>query len=171
MYNAYQHQVLLRAQENVTLIKEINELRRELKQARTRINDLEAALGLHRKGAGAGAAGVPSIAAAGLSGPALEQLELLLGASTQPTSANRPQLERTIDEQERIIEMQRIEIKKLRDQLNSAPPPPGAGALLPPLAGTPPHAMQPLDSLVAWSMQLTLARSITHSFQYHYREI
>ena len=138
----------------MTLIKEINELRRELKQARTRINDLEAALGLHRKGAGgASAAGVPAIAAAGLSGAALEQLELLLGASTQPTSSNRPQLERTIDEQERIIEMQRIEIKKLRDQLNSAPPPPGAGgALLPPLAGSPAHSMQPLDSLVAWDV-------------------
>ena len=129
----------------MTLIKEINELRRELKQARTRINDLEAALGLHRKGAG----GVSAIAAAGLSGAALEQLELLLGASTQPTSSNRPQLERTIDEQERIIEMQRIEIKKLRDQLNSAPPPGAGGALLPPLAGSPAHSMQPLDSLVA----------------------
>lgn len=133
----------------MTLIKEINELRRELKQARTRINDLEAALGLHRKGAGAGTSGVPAIAAAGLTGAALEQLELLLGASTQPTSANRPQLERTIDEQERIIEMQRIEIKKLRDQLNSAPPAPGTGGtLLPPLSGSPVHSMQPLDSLV-----------------------
>ncbi|VEL40856.1 unnamed protein product, partial [Protopolystoma xenopodis] len=35
--------------ENVSLIKEINNLRRELKQCRTRIKDLEAALGLNRR--------------------------------------------------------------------------------------------------------------------------
>lgn len=36
-------------QENVTLIKEINELRRELKVSRTKVHDLEVALGLDRK--------------------------------------------------------------------------------------------------------------------------
>ena len=33
----------------MSLIKEINDLRRELKLARTAVHDLEAALGLHRK--------------------------------------------------------------------------------------------------------------------------
>lgn len=36
-------------QENVSLIKEINDLRKELKIARSHVHDLEAALGLHRK--------------------------------------------------------------------------------------------------------------------------
>ncbi|OAF69544.1 WD repeat-containing protein [Intoshia linei] len=36
-------------QENVSLIREINELRKELKISRIRVHDLEAALGLHRK--------------------------------------------------------------------------------------------------------------------------
>jgi hypothetical protein len=37
--------------ENVTLIKEVNDLRRELKIARTQIQDLETALGISRKNA------------------------------------------------------------------------------------------------------------------------
>ena len=36
-------------QENVSLIKEINDLRKELKIVRVKNHDLEAALGLHRK--------------------------------------------------------------------------------------------------------------------------
>lgn len=35
-------------QENVTLIKEINDLRRELKSTRTQVHDLEATLGTNR---------------------------------------------------------------------------------------------------------------------------
>lgn len=38
-------------QENVTLIKEVNDLRRELKICRSRIQDLETALGISRKNA------------------------------------------------------------------------------------------------------------------------
>lgn len=37
--------------ENVTLIKEVNDLRRELKISRSRIQDLEVALGISRKNA------------------------------------------------------------------------------------------------------------------------
>ena len=121
-------------QENVTLIREINELRRELKQARTRINDLDAALGLHRK--------VPASAQA-----ALHELKELLAASTQPTSCNRTRLENLLEERERIIDMQRIEIHKLRDQIYSLPPnavPPGARLgtppALPPIGGVQPEA-------------------------------
>lgn len=38
-------------QENVTLIKEVNDLRRELKISRSKIQDLETALGISRKNA------------------------------------------------------------------------------------------------------------------------
>lgn len=37
--------------ENVTLIKEVNDLRKELKNSRTRIQDLETSLGISRKNA------------------------------------------------------------------------------------------------------------------------
>lgn len=40
---------LILLQENVSLIKEINDLRKELKIVRVKNHDLEAALGLHRK--------------------------------------------------------------------------------------------------------------------------
>lgn len=40
--------VLFFLQENVTLINEINDLRRELKLTRTQVNDLEATLGTTR---------------------------------------------------------------------------------------------------------------------------
>jgi hypothetical protein len=38
-------------QENVTLIKEVNDLRKELKNARSRVQDLETTLGISRKNA------------------------------------------------------------------------------------------------------------------------
>ena len=38
-------------QENVTLIKEVNDLRKELKTSRSRIQDLETTLGISRKNA------------------------------------------------------------------------------------------------------------------------
>ena len=41
--------LIVAVQENVSLIKEINDLRRELKLSRTHIHDMEAALGLHNK--------------------------------------------------------------------------------------------------------------------------
>ncbi|XP_074077759.1 cilia- and flagella-associated protein 57 [Macrotis lagotis] len=84
-------------QENVSLIKEINELRRELKITRTQVHDLESALRLTKK---------------------LRHVEV-------PEAA--PNLEKTPtagilrlneeEETERIIEMQRLEIQRLRDQI------------------------------------------------------
>jgi len=44
--------MLLSFQENVTLINEINDLRRELKLTRTQVNDLEAMLGTTKKSSG-----------------------------------------------------------------------------------------------------------------------
>ncbi|XP_043941309.1 cilia- and flagella-associated protein 57 [Protopterus annectens] len=86
-------------QENVTLIKEINDLRRELKVSRTKVHDLEATLRLNRKNK----PGSPD-----LGGSNSEQ------AST--FGVTRLNFE---DEAERIIEMQRQEIKRLRDQLQN----------------------------------------------------
>ncbi|XP_053248726.1 cilia- and flagella-associated protein 57 isoform X3 [Podarcis raffonei] len=83
-------------QENVSLIKEINELRRELKVTRTQVLDLQSTLGL------------------------------LMKRKKQPAQSLAPSPERhtpTIlrlnpeEETERIIEMQRLEIKYLQDQM------------------------------------------------------
>ncbi|XP_033008310.1 cilia- and flagella-associated protein 57 isoform X2 [Lacerta agilis] len=83
-------------QENVSLIKEINELRRELKVTRTQVLDLQSTLGL------------------------------LMKRKKQPAQSLVPSPDRhtpTIlrlnpeEETERIIEMQRLEIKYLRDQM------------------------------------------------------
>uniref|UniRef100_A0A8D0GI28 Cilia- and flagella-associated protein 57 n=1 Tax=Sphenodon punctatus TaxID=8508 RepID=A0A8D0GI28_SPHPU len=78
-------------QENVTLIKEINELRKELKVTRTQVHNLQSALGLHRKRK---QQGIPDQL------PSVGVLRLNLEEET-----------------ERIIEMQRLEIKHLRDQI------------------------------------------------------
>ena len=43
--------ILLPKKENVTLIKEVNDLRKELKISRSRNQDLETALGISRKNA------------------------------------------------------------------------------------------------------------------------
>jgi len=102
-------------QENVSLIKEINDLRRELKIARTQVHDLEAALGLHRKSNQA---------------HATETL-------AQLTSTNKnAQLERDLEEHVKVIELQKGEIKKLRVQVREADSlivarPPSGGRLPP----------------------------------------
>merc|ERR1711893_53755 len=104
-------------QENVSLIKEINDLRRELKIARTQVHDLEAALGLHRKAN---------------QGHATETL-------AQITSTNKnAQLERELEEKKKVIDLQKGEIVKLRHEIRdieasgqvSRPP---SGAKLPPV--------------------------------------
>ena len=85
-------------QENVTLIKEINDLRRELSQARSRVHDLEAALGLHANGrTQAAAANALATAATTTNKNAVMQLEL--------------------DEKSKIVEMQTSEIMRLRGEL------------------------------------------------------
>lgn len=95
-------------QENVSLIKEINDLRRELKTARSQVHDLEAALGLHRKSNKAQAA------------------ETLAHISSANKNA---QLERDLTEKVTVIELQQEEIMKLRGQLRSGSP----GSRLPPM--------------------------------------
>ncbi|XP_067423843.1 cilia- and flagella-associated protein 57 isoform X2 [Emydura macquarii macquarii] len=84
-------------QENVSLIKEINELRRELKVTRTQVHDLQSALGLNRKNK---KQGIPDTV------PSHERLP--------SPGVLRLNIE---EETERIIEMQRLEIKRLRDQI------------------------------------------------------
>ena len=88
----YSHLLL---QENVTLIKEINDLRRELKIARTQVHDLEAALGVMRRTQGSGGKGVKSA----------------------PTRKNASR-ESTSDDLEKIISIQKNEIRKLREQIH-----------------------------------------------------
>ncbi|XP_055474475.1 cilia- and flagella-associated protein 57 [Psammomys obesus] len=102
-------------QENVSLIKEINELRRELRLTRSQIYDLESALKLSKK-----------------TRPQ-EVTETVL--SKEPTSATT-----RLNEQEetgRIIEMQRLEIRRLREQIQEQEQVPGlhtiAGIRLPSL--------------------------------------
>jgi chromosome segregation ATPase len=88
-------------QENVTLIKEINDLRRELKISRTKIHDYEAQLGVNKNKPG----NLPDVARdAGAKGRSLSAAHV--GAGTEEDQANR------------IIDMQREEIGKLRSQMN-----------------------------------------------------
>lgn len=101
-------------QENVSLIKEINDLRKELKIVRVKNHDLEAALGLHRANN-------------------KDVTQLLQTVSSQNKNAV---MEQDLNEKEKVIEMQRQEIKKLRNQLHDlesygARPP--SGNRLPPL--------------------------------------
>ncbi|XP_011972224.2 cilia- and flagella-associated protein 57 isoform X2 [Ovis aries] len=104
-------------QENVSLIKEINELRRELKFTRSQVYDLEAALKLTKKLR-------PEVSET-VSGEDLP--------SVPPTVRLNVQ-----EETGRIIEMQRLEIQRLRDQIQEQEQVPGfhplAGMQLPSLS-------------------------------------
>ncbi|XP_069843573.1 cilia- and flagella-associated protein 57 isoform X1 [Dipodomys merriami] len=104
-------------QENVSLIKEINELRRELKLTRSQVYDLEAALKLTRKMR-------PQ-----------EPAEIAPTTDKAPVSPTMRLNEQ--EETERIIEMQRLEIRRLRDQIQEQEQIPGfhtiAGIRLPSL--------------------------------------
>ncbi|PAA67586.1 hypothetical protein BOX15_Mlig006712g2, partial [Macrostomum lignano] len=83
-------------QENVSLIKEINDLRRDLKKSRTQIHDLEAAVGLHRKNN--------------------DQAKQLVAMVT--SNKSNPILEKDMEEKERTIETQRLLIQQLRTQIH-----------------------------------------------------
>ena len=104
-------------QENVSLIKEINDLRRELKIARTQVHDLEAALGLHRKSNQANAAETK--------------------AKLASTNKNA-QLERELEEKLKVINLQQQEIMRVKTQLqdieNGQVSRPPSGGRLPPVA-------------------------------------
>ncbi|XP_068808902.1 cilia- and flagella-associated protein 57 isoform X4 [Struthio camelus] len=82
-------------QENVSLIKEINELRRELKVTRTQVHDLQSTLGLTKK-------------KQVIRDPAPSS-ELLTSPAVLRLNAEK--------ESEKIIEMQQLEIQRLRDQI------------------------------------------------------
>uniref|UniRef100_A0A2K6FMU8 Cilia and flagella associated protein 57 n=1 Tax=Propithecus coquereli TaxID=379532 RepID=A0A2K6FMU8_PROCO len=105
-------------QENVSLIKEINELRRELKFTRSQVYDLEAALKLSKK---------------------IRPQEVLDSVPSKDKLSIAPTVR--LNEQEetgRIIEMQRLEIQRLRDQIQEQEQVPGfhtlAGTRLPSLS-------------------------------------
>ncbi|XP_069837406.1 cilia- and flagella-associated protein 57 isoform X1 [Dendropsophus ebraccatus] len=87
-------------QENVTLIKEINELRRELKISRTKVHDLEVALGVERKNRRSSLAESKGSSIADHHSAGVQRLNIE-------------------EETGRIIEMQKLEIKRLRDMLHS----------------------------------------------------
>lgn len=100
-------------QENVTLIKEINDLRRELKIARTQVHDLETALGVMRK-----------------------QQQFPEDEDPGNSESKRNMSDENL-EMEKMIDMQKVEIRKLRVQIkdmetviNSRPP---SGSRLPPM--------------------------------------
>jgi len=82
-------------QENVTLIKEINDLRKELKLCRVLIHDMEAAMGLDARSKKSG----------GTSNMAL------------PPKPPGPMVERELEEHKKVIEMQQVELKRLRDEI------------------------------------------------------
>jgi len=85
----------------VTLIKEINDLRRELSQSRTQVHDLEAALGIHRKNK--------------------THVRAATDTLTSTTTANKNavmQLE--LEEKSKIVELQKTEIMRLRSELMDA---------------------------------------------------
>lgn len=86
----------------MSLIKEINDLRRELKIARTTIHDLEAAMGLHSKKAKKDPNSVATIS----------------------FKAPSVMAEQELEEKTKIIEMQRIEIRRLREEYDSGSRPP-----------------------------------------------
>ena len=77
----------------MSLIKEINDLRRELKVSRTHVHDLEAALGLHRKNNNTSSAAT------------------LAQISAQTKNAI---MERELSEKRKVVELQQAEIYRLR---------------------------------------------------------
>ncbi|KAL4237175.1 Cilia- and flagella-associated protein 57 [Mactra antiquata] len=97
-------------QENVSLIKEINDLRKELKIARTQIHDLEAAVKQYTKRTG---------------GEDTDVFAVMLKA---PSAL----MENELEEKNKIIDMQKFEIKKLRMELETGSRP-GSSARLPPM--------------------------------------
>ncbi|XP_010213977.1 PREDICTED: WD repeat-containing protein 65-like isoform X1 [Tinamus guttatus] len=81
--------------ENVSLIKEINELRRELKVTRTQVHDLQSTLGLAKKKQ--------------VIQDTAPSSELLSSPAVLRLNAEK--------ESEKIIEMQQLEIQRLRDEI------------------------------------------------------
>ena len=85
-------------QENVTLIKEINDLRRELSQARTQVHDLEAALGINRKNKTQARAAADALVCA-------------------TTTNKNAVMQMELEEKCKVVELQKNEIMRLRNEL------------------------------------------------------
>lgn len=103
-------------QENVSLIREINDLRRELKISRTQIHDLEAALGLHRKN---------------------NQVSAMTTLAQLSSTTKNAWMETELAEQKKVVELQQSEIYKLRGEISdierSSLSRPSTGGRLPPV--------------------------------------
>ena len=110
-------------QENVTLLKEVNDLRKELKIARTQVHDLEAALKILQKNVPEDMSIKP--------GSLRRETTGVIGGLSQPEAGP--------NDQSRIIEMQRTEISKLRSQIVEFQTTgrPHSGTRLPPMATQP----------------------------------
>ena len=100
-------------QENVSLLKEINDLRTELKKSRTTAHDLEAVLKIARK------QGFDETAALASTVPQLPPTGL---AKVEPPG-----------DSQRVIEIQRAEISRLRGLLREAENRPSSVTRLPPM--------------------------------------
>ena len=98
-------------QENVTLIKEINDLRRELKIARTQVHDLETAIGVMRK-------------------QQFSDSEDSGNKDNKMMSEESNEMEKMIDMQKGEIRKLRVQIKEMETVINSRPP---SGSRLPPV--------------------------------------
>lgn len=98
-------------QENVTLIKEINDLRRELKIARTQVHDLETAIGVMRK-------------------QQFSDSEDSGNKDNKTMSEENNEMEKMIDMQKGEIRKLRVQIKEMETVINSRPP---SGSRLPPV--------------------------------------
>lgn len=97
-------------QENVSLIKEINDLRKELKIARTQIHDLEATVKQYTKKTG---------------GDDTDIYAVMLKA---PSAL----VENELEEKNKIIDMQKFEIRKLRQAIETGSRP-SSSSRLPPM--------------------------------------
>ena len=93
----YYFHITVPLQENVSLIREINDLRRELKFSRTQIHDLEAALGLHRKN---------------------NQTSAAVTLAQMSSMTKNAWMEQELTEQRKVVELQQSEIYKLRTEIS-----------------------------------------------------
>ncbi|GAB1610641.1 cilia- and flagella-associated protein 57-like, partial [Argonauta hians] len=96
-------------QENVALIKEINDLRVELKSCRTKIYDLEAVLGMHSKS---------FKKSASKNGWNKDPVELLISLANNSASALQ---QSQLEECRGLLEIQKEEIRRLRKELETRP--------------------------------------------------
>ena len=83
-------------QENVTLINELNALRKELKDIRTALSDLESAMGFHRRN------------------QKMSTVEILRLIAS---SSKNAQMERELEERRSVSGLQTFELQRMRNQM------------------------------------------------------